>query len=143
MYKYVKDARLLIATQEQSEIASALSLLDAALALSPRLEVALEMKARSLLCLRRFKDVADMLQDYIPSIKIASEDSSSSLSSENSSSSSSSSQQLSKERVKLLSSHNSPEREHHPSFKCFSVSDLKKKVMAGLCKSVDKEGQWR
>ncbi|XP_058188030.1 uncharacterized protein LOC131304708 [Rhododendron vialii] len=140
VYKYVKDARLLIATQEQSEIASALSLLDAALALSPRLEVALEMKARSLLCLRRFKDVADMLQDYIPSIKIASEDSSSSLSSENSSSSS---QQLSKERVKLLSSHNSPEREHHPSFKCFSVSDLKKKVMAGLCKSVDKEGQWR
>lgn len=142
VYKYVKDARLLIATQEQSEIASALSLLDAALALSPRLEVALEMKARSLLFLRRFKDVADMLQDYIPSIKIASEDSSSSLSSENSSSSSSS-QQLSKERVKLLSSHNSPEREHHPSFNCFSVSDLKKKVMAGLCKSVDKEGQWR
>ncbi|KAL6978326.1 hypothetical protein U1Q18_019996 [Sarracenia purpurea var. burkii] len=141
VYKYVKDARILIATQEQSEIASALNLLESALALSPRLEVALELKARSLLYLRRFKDVAEMLQDYIPSLKMASDDSSSSLSS-----SDNSSQQLSKERVKLLSSHNSsgdsPESDH-PYFKCFSVSDLKKKVMAGLCKNCDKEGQWR
>lgn len=128
--KYIKDARILIATQEQSEIASALSLLDAALALSPRFELALELKARSLLHLRRFKDVADLLQDYIPSIKIASDDSSSSISSDNSS------QQLSKEQ--LLS----PQSDR-PSFKCFSVSDLKKKVMAGLCKKVDQEGQWR
>uniref|UniRef100_A0A5B6Z209 Uncharacterized protein n=1 Tax=Davidia involucrata TaxID=16924 RepID=A0A5B6Z209_DAVIN len=137
--KYVKDARVLIATQEQSEIASALNLLDAALALSPRLELAFELKARSLLYLRRFKDVADMLQDYIPSLKMASDDSSS-LSSDNSS------LQLSRERVKLLSSNNSsgdsPESDH-PSFKCFSVSDFKKKVMAGLCKNCEKEGQWR
>ncbi|KAB5569510.1 hypothetical protein DKX38_003303 [Salix brachista] len=130
--KYIKDARSLIASQEQSEIAAALKLLDAALALSPRLEVALELKARSLLCLRRFKDVADMLQDYIPSLKMANDDSGSI------SSSDSSSQQLSRERVKLLPSDNSD-----PSFKCFSVSDLKKKVMAGLCKNCDKEGQWR
>ncbi|GMN52326.1 hypothetical protein TIFTF001_021466 [Ficus carica] len=136
--KYIKDARNLIATQEQSEIALALNLLDAALALSPRLEQALELKARSLLYLRRFKDVADMLQDYIPSLKMASDDSTGS---ENSS------QQLSRERVKLLStsSNSSSESEDrdHPSFKCFSVSDLKKKVMAGLCKNGDKEGQWR
>ncbi|XP_034911816.1 uncharacterized protein [Populus alba] len=130
--KYIKDARSLIASQEQSEMASALKLLDAALALSPRLEVALELKARSLLYLRRFKEVADMLQDYIPSLKMASDDSGSI------SSSDSSSQQLSRERVKLLPSDNSD-----PSFKCFSVSDLKKKVMAGLCKNCDKEGQWR
>lgn len=134
--KYVKDARCLIATQEQSEIATALNLLDAALGLSPRFEVALELKARSLLYLRRFKDVADMLQDYIPSLKMVSDDSSSD----------NSSQQLSRERVKLLSSSNnsssdSPIRD--PSFKCFSVSDLKKKVMAGLCKNCEKEGQWR
>lgn len=138
VYKYIKDARNLIATQEQSEIALALNLLDAALALSPRLEQALELKARSLLYLRRFKDVADMLQDYIPSLKMASDDSTGS---ENSS------QQLSRERVKLLStsSNSSSESEDrdHPSFKCFSVSDLKKKVMAGLCKNGDKEGQWR
>jgi hypothetical protein len=76
--------------------------------------------------------VADMLQDYIPSLKMANDDSGSI------SSSDSSSQQLSRERVKLLPSDNSD-----PSFKCFSVSDLKKKVMAGLCKNCDKEGQWR
>ncbi|XVF22112.1 hypothetical protein REPUB_Repub12eG0145900 [Reevesia pubescens] len=136
--KYIKDARCLIATQEQNEIASALTLLDAALALSPRFEIALELKARSLLYLRRFRDVADMLQDYIPSLKMSSEDSGS-VSSENSS------QQFSRERIKLLpsnsSSSDSPGRD--PSFKCFSVSDLKKKVMAGLCKNCEKEGQWR
>ncbi|KAK8588201.1 hypothetical protein V6N13_087145 [Hibiscus sabdariffa] len=137
--KYVKDARNLIATQEQDDIVSALNLLDAALALSPRLETALELKARSLLYLRRFKDVADMLQDYIPSLKMSADDSGS-VSSDNSSS-----QPLSRERVKLLPSNNSssdsPGRD--PSFKCFSVSDLKKKVIAGLSKNCDKEGQWR
>lgn len=140
--KYIKDAKNLMASQEPGEIASAVSLLDSALALSPRLELALELKARCLLQLRRFKDVADMLQDYIPSLKLASDDtSSSSSSSASSSSSDGSSQQLSRERVKLLSSPGSRGRD--PCFKCFSVSDLKKKVMAGLCKNCDKEGQWR
>ncbi|KAF8387798.1 hypothetical protein HHK36_026455 [Tetracentron sinense] len=130
--KYVKDARVLIATQEQSEITTALNLLDAALAPSPRFESALELKARSLLYLRRFKDVADMLQEHIPSFKIVSEESF--LFPQNSS------QKLSRERVKLLSS-DSPDGD--PSFKCFSVSRLKKKFMAGLCKKSEKEGQWR
>ncbi|KAF8394644.1 hypothetical protein HHK36_020860 [Tetracentron sinense] len=135
--KYVKDARILMATQEQSEISSALNLLDAALALSPRLETALELKARSLLYLRRFKGVADMLQEYIPSFKMVSE--------ESSPSSDNSSQHLSRERVKLLSSDSSSSdsSDSDPSFKCFSVSDLKKKVMAGLWKNCEKEGQWR
>ncbi|XVF80667.1 hypothetical protein PTKIN_Ptkin15bG0092600 [Pterospermum kingtungense] len=131
--KYIKDARCLIASQEEKEMASALNLLDAALALSPRYEIALELKARSLLYLRRFKDVADMLQDYIPSLKMSTHDSAS-VSSDNSS------QHLSKEQAKLLPSNNSSS---DPSFKCFSVSDLKKKVMAGLCKNCHKEGQWR
>ncbi|XP_043720968.1 uncharacterized protein LOC122668474 [Telopea speciosissima] len=126
---YLKEARVLIATQEQSEIASALNLLDAALVLYPRLESALELKARSLLYLRRYKEVADMLQEYIPSFKMVSEESS--LSSDNSSQSS---HQLSKERVMLLSSDHSPSdsTDKDPTFICFSVSDLKKKVMAGL-----------
>ncbi|KAK8532604.1 hypothetical protein V6N13_131917 [Hibiscus sabdariffa] len=136
--KYIKDARCLMSTQEPKDIASALVLLDAALALSPRFEIALELKARSLLYLRRFRDVADMLQDFIPSLKVSSEDSGS-VSSDNSS------QQFSRERVMLLpssdSSSDSPGCD--PSFKCFSVSDLKKKVMAGLCKNCEKEGQWR
>ncbi|CAI9767854.1 unnamed protein product [Fraxinus pennsylvanica] len=133
--RYVREAKMLIASQEKSEIAAALRLLEAALALSPRMEVALELKARCLLYLRRFKEVADMLQDYIPSLKmVASDDESSSGSSDNSST------QLSRERVKLLS--DSLGRDE-PAFKCFSVSDLKKKVMAGICKNGDKEGEWR
>ncbi|KAL4360799.1 hypothetical protein GQ457_04G029240 [Hibiscus cannabinus] len=134
--KYVKDARNLIATQEQDEIVSALNLLDAALALSPRLETALELKARSLLHLRRFKDVADMLQDYIPSLKMPTDDS---VYSDNSS------QPFSMDRVKLLPPNNSSSDSPgcDPSFKCFSVSDLKKKVMAGLSKNCEREGQWR
>ncbi|MED6201403.1 hypothetical protein PIB30_094618 [Stylosanthes scabra] len=134
--KYIKDARSLIATQEQSEIASALNLLDAALAISPRLDHALHLRARCLLYLRRYKDVADMLQDYIPSLKIATDADSSSVSSSSSSSSDSSS----REGVKLLSPEE-PVRDQ--TFKCFSVSDLKKKVMAGLSKTCEKEGQWR
>ncbi|KAM1101943.1 hypothetical protein ACFX2B_008151 [Malus domestica] len=141
--KYMKDARSLIATNEHSEIASAVGLLDAALSITPRLEEALELKARSLLYLRRFKEVADMLQDYIPSLKMATDDASSC----SSGGSDTSSQPLSRERVKLLSSNsgNSSSRwpERDPSFKCFSVADLKKKVMAGLCKNGEKEGQWR
>ncbi|KAL3632747.1 hypothetical protein CASFOL_025731 [Castilleja foliolosa] len=132
--RYVKEAKMLIATQEQSEIEAALGLLEAALSMAPRMEVALEMKARYLLYLRRFKEVADMLQDYIPSLKMSiSDDTSSSGSSDGSST------QLLREQFKLLSSSGG---ENEPAFKCFSVSDLKK-VLAGLCKNVEKEGQWR
>nr|XP_043636305.1 uncharacterized protein LOC122607404 [Erigeron canadensis] len=139
---YVKDARSLIASQEQNNIATAISLLDAALALSPRYELAMELKATSLLSLKRYKEVANMLQDYIPSHKMSSCDDTSS-SSSSSSSSDNNMQPLARERVKLLSSGaNSPSRFEQP-FKCFSVSDLKKKVMAGLAKNRNKEGQWR
>ncbi|KAH0784325.1 hypothetical protein KY290_003923 [Solanum tuberosum] len=139
--KYIKDAKFLIATQEPNEIASAVNLLDAALALLPRFELALELKARSLLYLRRFKDVADMLQDYIPSLKMPVDETSSSTSS--SGSSDNSSTQFSRERMKLLSSGSGSPGRDEPGFKCFSVSDLKKKVMAGIYKNCDKEGQWR
>ncbi|KAE8699600.1 hypothetical protein F3Y22_tig00110576pilonHSYRG00010 [Hibiscus syriacus] len=136
--KYVKDARSLIATQEQDDIISAINLLEATLAVSPRLETALELKARSLLYLRRFKDIADMLQDYIPSLKMSADDSGS-VSSDNTS------QPLSRERVKLLPCNNSSSDPPacDSSFKCFSVSDLKKKVMAGLSKNCNREGHWR
>ncbi|CAI9300326.1 unnamed protein product [Lactuca saligna] len=141
--KYVKDARTLISSQQQTDIEAALNLLDAALALSPRFELALELKARSLLYLRRYKEVADMLQDYIPSLKMSSDDSSTSSSSSSSVSSDNNSQSLSRERVKLLSSDGGSPDHSVTSFKCFSVSDLKKKVMAGLGKNCNKEGQWR
>lgn len=128
---------MLIATQDQTDIEAALRLLDSALAVAPRMEVALELKARSLLYLRRFKEVADILQDYIPSLKMAiSDDALTTGSSDNSST------QLSRERVTLLSSSGS-EAEAEAACKCFSVSDLKKKVISGLFKNVEEAGQWR
>ncbi|MFS7938583.1 putative DnaJ domain, tetratricopeptide-like helical domain superfamily [Helianthus anomalus] len=139
--KYVKDARTLISSHETSDVTAALNLIDAALALSPRFEQALELKARSLLYLRRYTDVADMLQDYIPSLKMCSDNDFSISSSSSSVSSDGNSQQLSRERVKLLA--NSPDDCETASFKCFSVSDLKKKVSASIGKHSDKEGQWR
>ncbi|MCD9638521.1 hypothetical protein HAX54_022528 [Datura stramonium] len=127
--KYIRDAKILIATQEPNDIASALSLVEAALAISPRFELALELKARSLLYLRSFKDVAYMLQDYIPSLKMSSDDTSST--------SSSGSFDGSKEQIRLI-----PYGDE-PNFRCFSISDLKKKVMASLYKNCNEEGQWR
>ncbi|OIW07026.1 hypothetical protein TanjilG_02660 [Lupinus angustifolius] len=131
--RYMKDARNLMATQEENEVASALSLVNAALAIYPRYEQALELKAWSLLHLRCFREVADMLQDYIPSVKMANDES-------GSVSSDSYSQTLSREGLDLLSSHGV---QRVQSFKCFSVSELKKKVMARFCKSCEKEGYWR
>ncbi|XP_052184754.1 uncharacterized protein LOC127796593 [Diospyros lotus] len=142
--KYVKEARILIGSREESAIASALSLLDAALAIAPRQELALELKARSLLYLRRFKDVADMLQEYIPSLNslAAANDASSSPSSTASlACSDNSCQPLSRDRVKLLTGE-SPDVQH-PSCKCFSVSDLKKLLISRLCGKREGEGQWR
>ncbi|XP_076901933.1 uncharacterized protein LOC143556525 [Bidens hawaiensis] len=128
---YVKDARTLIDSGEHSNIASAINLLDAALALSSRCEAAMELKATALLHLRRFKEVADMLQDYIPSLKMISDNSSSSF------------DNYSRERVKLLSAYADSDTRSEQSCMCFSVSDLKKKVMAGLVKNRNREGEWR
>nr|GEV07349.1 hypothetical protein [Tanacetum cinerariifolium] len=64
-------------------------------------------------------------------------------SSASSSSSDNSLNSFSKERVKLLSAGSGSPTKLEQPFKCFSVSDLKKKVMAGLAKNRDKEGQWR
>ncbi|CAL9753573.1 unnamed protein product [Musa acuminata subsp. burmannicoides] len=144
--KYLREARSLVATQELSNVAAAVGLLDATLVHSPRLEAALELRARSLLFLRRFREVADMLQDYIPSYKVGGgggiDDSSSSLGVAGDRSSVASSAPLSRERVNLLS----PGRERSDgdrSFRCFSVSDLKRRLMVGLSKRSDREGQWR
>lgn len=134
--KYIREARTLIATKEPSSVSDAVGLLDAALAISPRHEAALQLRARSLLFLRRFREVADMLQEYIPSYKMApDDDSSNSLGS-----SDGSTHPLSRERAKLLSRNDG---DGESSFRCFSVSDFKRKLTAGLWKNREKEGQWR
>ncbi|XP_073134491.1 uncharacterized protein [Henckelia pumila] len=127
--RYVREAKMLIATEEHRD---ALGVLDAALAVAPQAEAVLELKARCLLHLRRFKDVGDMLQDYIPSFKIM-------LVSDIDDSSSGSSDII---QLNLLPS---TSQDHQtPPFKCFSVSDFKRKVMAGLlCRNSHKQAQWR
>ncbi|XP_076958915.1 uncharacterized protein LOC143634814 [Bidens hawaiensis] len=130
--RYIKDARALISSPNEFDLTAALNLLEAALALSPKCEEALELKSRSLLCLKRYKDIADMLQEYIPSLKLSYDDLAASCSSDGL-------QQLCRERVKLLAS----DDDEASSFKCFSVSDLKKKVRNGIRRSCEKEGQWR
>jgi hypothetical protein len=134
----MKEAKSLIASQDPNDVKSALNLLESALSVSPRYELALELKARSLLYLRRYKDVADMLQDYIPSLKLAGGGEDSGIGSSELSFTHSS-----RESVKLLNDLPSHHHHHDSSFKCFSVSDLKKKVMAGLTKNCDEQGQWR
>ncbi|KAH9306654.1 hypothetical protein KI387_011058, partial [Taxus chinensis] len=129
--KHLSNAQALLGSQEPSEIYSALNFLDAALDLFPRCEKALELKARALLYLRRFRDVADMLEDCIPSVRFR-EDIFSSESSP-----------ISREKVKLLPGHVQDDRFRASAFlKCFSVSKLRKKLLAGLSKRRERE-EWR
>ena len=132
-----------MASEDQNDAASAIHILDAALTISPRSEIALELKARALLFLRRYKDVANMLQDYIPSLTLAAKDEEGSVSSDGSYSSSSSSSSSSQLSRKLLSPNRDSSSASTP-FTCLSLSDLKEKVMAGICRNGDKEKQqWR
>uniref|UniRef100_A0A0D3FX73 Uncharacterized protein n=1 Tax=Oryza barthii TaxID=65489 RepID=A0A0D3FX73_9ORYZ len=52
---------------DHSAATAVLGLVEAVLELSPRMEAALELRACSLLAFRRYRSVADMLRDYIPS----------------------------------------------------------------------------
>ena len=131
---------------------AALGLVDAALELSPRMEAALELRARALLALRRYREVAEMLHDYIPSCGKAcsGDDTSSSSSSAAASLLSSGSGDLGTiSRAKLLSPdrHRSDDAEPDArpvrSFRCFDISELKRRVLAGLSKNPNTDTQWR
>lgn len=133
-----------MASEDHNDAASAIHILDAALSISPRSETALELKARTLLFLRRYKDVANMLQDYIPSLQLAAKEEDGSVSSDGSYSSSSSSSSSSQLSRKLLSPNRDSSSSSTTPFTCLSLSDLKEKVMAGICRNGDKEKQqWR
>ena len=126
---------------------AALGLVDAALELSPRMEAALELRARALLALRRYREVAEMLRDYIPS---CGGDTSSTSSSAAASLLSSGSGDLGTiSRAKLLSPdrHRSDDAEPDArpvrSFRCFDISELKRRVLAGLSKNPNTDTQWR
>ncbi|KAG2552530.1 hypothetical protein PVAP13_9KG466900 [Panicum virgatum] len=116
------------------------------------MEAALELRARALLALRRYREVAEMLRDYIPSCGKAcsSDDTSSSSSSAAASLLSSGSGDLGTiSRAKLLSPdrHRSDDAEPDArpvrSFRCFDISELKRRVLAGLSKNPNTDTQWR
>ncbi|BBN05674.1 hypothetical protein MPTK1_3g15060 [Marchantia polymorpha subsp. ruderalis] len=129
--KYVGHARLLMPSQDPADVCAAISLLDAALKLSPQWEKALELKARALLSLRRFKEVAHMLQDYIPSAKLGSE------------ASPPESPLFGKDKVQLLSSYIAEEKSKRRSLmKYLAVSKLKKILITGLSRRGERN-EWR
>ena len=153
--KYLREARSILAAAPEAgggDAVAALGLVDAALELSPRMEAALELRARALLALRRYREVAEMLRDYIPSCGKAcsGDDTSSSSSSAAASVLSSSSGDLGTiSRAKLLSPdrHRSDDAEPDArpvrSFRCFDISELKRRVLAGLSKNPNTDTQWR
>ncbi|MCO5582856.1 hypothetical protein L7F22_036757 [Adiantum nelumboides] len=67
--KQLVNAKQLIAMRKREDVEAALAPLECALELKPDWEAALELKARVLLYLKRFKDVVDMLHEYVPSLR--------------------------------------------------------------------------
>ncbi|KAF0910109.1 hypothetical protein E2562_001337 [Oryza meyeriana var. granulata] len=150
--KYLREARAILAAALEAgsgDAVAALGLVDAALELSPKMEAALELRGRALLALRRYRDVAEMLRDYIPSCAktCSGDDTLSSMSSSLSSSGSGDLGTIS--RAKLLSPdrHRSDAAEAGAaaarSFRCFDISELKRRVLAGLSKNPNTDTQWR
>lgn len=153
--KYLREARAILAAAAPEagggDAVAALGLVDAALELSPRMEAALELRARALLSLRRYREVAEMLRDYIPSCgKSCSGDDTSSSSAAASLLSSGSGDLGTISRAKLLSPdrHRSDDADTDAarpvrSFRCFDISELKRRVLAGLSKNPNTDTQWR
>ncbi|KAG2647735.1 hypothetical protein PVAP13_2KG568201 [Panicum virgatum] len=133
--RYLGEARAALAAAAQDTedgdgaAAAALGLVSLALEMSPRSEAALDLRARALLALRRYRDVADMLRDYIPSCV----GKSCSGSGDNATTSS-------------CSSGSGVRSDAGAGFLCLDVSELKRRVVAGFSRnSVNTEAQppWR
>ncbi|KAM3392349.1 hypothetical protein ACQJBY_013461 [Aegilops geniculata] len=151
---YIEEARAALAAAaardgdggDDSAAAAALGLVGAVLEMSPRMEAALELRARALLALRRYRDVAEMLRDYIPSCARSGAGDDTATSSSSASCSSGSGDLACASRAGLLS----PGRELSVSgagasrfLCCLDVSEIKRRVVAGLSKSSEAETQWR
>ncbi|KAI5009173.1 hypothetical protein ZWY2020_010221 [Hordeum vulgare] len=151
---YIEEARAALAAAaardgdggDDSAAAAALGLVAAVLEMSPRMEAALELRARALLALRRYRDVAEMLRDYIPSCAKSCAGDDTATSSSSTSCSSGSGDLACASRAGLLS----PGRELSVSgagasrfLCCLDVSEIKRRVIAGLSRSSEAETQWR
>ena len=113
------------------------------------LAVALELRARALLALRRYREVAEMLRDYIPSCgkSCSGEDTSSSSSASLLSTGSGDLGTISCAKLLSPDRHRSDDAEPDArpvrSFRCFDISELKRRVLAGLSKNPNTDTQWR
>eukprot|EP00249_Psilotum_nudum_P006374 c19683_g1_i4 orf=336-2129(+) len=126
--KHLEHASQLMSSEHPGDLNSALTLLDSALKLYPQWEKALELKARALLHLRRFKDVANMLRDHIPTRKFQTYAPES---------------PINKENTKLLLNNvRENELKKRCFLKCLSIIKLKEKLIVGPSKRFEKE-QWR
>ncbi|KAG2639219.1 uncharacterized protein LOC120662242 [Panicum virgatum] len=150
--RYLGEARAALAAAAQQDTedgddaaAAALGLVNLVLEMSPRAEAALELRARALLALRRYRDVADMLRDYIPSCGKSCCSGDDATTTTTSSCSSGSGDLAAASRMELLS----PDRDRSDAgaaaarFLCFDVSELKRRLVAGFSRSSNTEAQWR
>ncbi|KAH7287206.1 hypothetical protein KP509_32G043600 [Ceratopteris richardii] len=64
------QARQLILSQDPADLHAGIRMLDATLKVFPDCEKAIELKARALLSLRRFRDLIGLFHDSIPSLKL-------------------------------------------------------------------------
>lgn len=125
--RHVGLARKLLLSNDPADIHSALSLLDTALNLFPHCDKAIELKAKALLCLRRFKDVASLLHEFIPSLKARDISQTSSADTE---------------KIHLLEGHSSQSKDKIVSiFHCFSLFPLRDKLWVSFTRKGEKE-QW-
>jgi hypothetical protein len=130
-------------------VSSCGSFFDAALELSPRMEAALELRSRAFLALCRYSEVAEMLRDYIPSRgkSCSGEDTSSSSSASLLSTGSGDLGTISRAKLFSPDRHRSDDAEPDArpvrSFCCFDISELKRRVLAGLSKNPSTGTQWR
>ncbi|CAM6090814.1 unnamed protein product [Calypogeia fissa] len=130
--KYAGHARSLMPSPDPSDVFAAISLLDAALKLCPQWEKALELKARALLSLRRYKDVVNMLHEYIPSAK----------QNVHEKASPPDSPLFGKEKVQLLSTFVEERSKKKSVLKYLAVNKIKKILITGLSRR-NERNEWR
>ncbi|KAF3775706.1 hypothetical protein EJ110_NYTH49802 [Nymphaea thermarum] len=136
--KNMKEARLMLTSPDQAQRQAALALLDDAIAVCPRWDAPLHLKATALLSLRRYRDVAELFRDDIPSAGARDDSASSSCSSLSSDS-------LSRESLNLLPA--PPENSAAEALtRCFSVSDIKHRFLPGMSpgrRNAGRRQHWR